>query len=126
MTHDPSPNRQPIAVVGVSALFPGSTDATGFWQDILAGTRPDPRRPAEPLARRGLLRPRPGGARQDLREARRVPRPGRLRRARLGRSPSTIPATDTSQLLALVVAQKVLEDAAPRAVRDDGPLARLA
>jgi acyl transferase domain-containing protein len=27
----------PIAVVGVSALFPGSTDARGFWSDILAG-----------------------------------------------------------------------------------------
>src|SRR5437899_2389827 len=27
----------PIAVVGVSAIFPGSTDAYGFWRDILAG-----------------------------------------------------------------------------------------
>ena len=27
----------PIAVVGVSALFPGSTDARGFWKDILDG-----------------------------------------------------------------------------------------
>ena len=29
---------KPIAVVGVSALFPGSVDETGFWRDILAGT----------------------------------------------------------------------------------------
>ena len=28
---------EPIAVVGVSALFPGSIDKTGFWTDILAG-----------------------------------------------------------------------------------------
>ncbi len=27
----------PIAVVGVSAMFPGSTNGTGFWRDILAG-----------------------------------------------------------------------------------------
>ena len=27
----------PIAVTGVSAIFPGSTDAHGFWRDILAG-----------------------------------------------------------------------------------------
>ena len=27
----------PIAIVGVSALFPGSTDAQGFWRDILLG-----------------------------------------------------------------------------------------
>ena len=32
-----NPNQTPIAIVGVSALFPGSTDATGFWRDILAG-----------------------------------------------------------------------------------------
>ena len=30
--------RPAIAIVGVSALFPGSVDATGFWSDILAGT----------------------------------------------------------------------------------------
>src|SRR6185312_11175674 len=30
----PSP---PIAVVGVSAPFPGSADGRGFWRDILAG-----------------------------------------------------------------------------------------
>ena len=30
----------PIAIVGVSALFAGSTDAQGFWQDILAGRDP--------------------------------------------------------------------------------------
>ena len=30
--------QDPIAVVGVSALFPGSVDHTGFWRDILAGT----------------------------------------------------------------------------------------
>ena len=33
-----NPKRPPLAVVGVSALFPGSLDATGFWTDILAGT----------------------------------------------------------------------------------------
>ena len=37
MTSHRSPQQQPIAVVGVSALFPGSQDATGFWNDILKG-----------------------------------------------------------------------------------------
>ena len=34
-----SPEQAPldIAVVGLSALFPGSTDIGGFWQDILVG-----------------------------------------------------------------------------------------
>ena len=33
-----SSNTRPhIAVVGVSALFPGSVDSTGFWKNILNG-----------------------------------------------------------------------------------------
>jgi hypothetical protein len=36
MTHSSRP-RPPIAIVGASALFPGSIDETGFWHDILAG-----------------------------------------------------------------------------------------
>ena len=111
MTHDSSPNRQPIAVVGVSALFPGSTDATGFWKDILAGTDlirdvppshwlvedyydPDPAAPDKTYAKRGAFLD-----------------PVDFDALGWGVPPSTIPATDTSQLLALVVAQKVLQDA---------------
>jgi acyl transferase domain-containing protein len=111
MKHDPSPNRQPIAVVGVSALFPGSSDATGFWKDILAGTDlikdvppghwlvedyydPDPAAPDKTYAKRGAFLDKVD-----------------FDALGWGIPPSTIPATDTSQLLALVVAQKVLEDA---------------
>ncbi len=111
MTQDPSPNRQPIAVVGVSALFPGSTDATGFWKDILAGTDlirdvppshwlvddyydPDPAAPDKTYAKRGAFLD-----------------PIDFDALGWGVPPSTIPATDTAQLLALVVAQKVLQDA---------------
>jgi acyl transferase domain-containing protein len=111
MTQDPSPNRQPIAIVGVSALFPGSTDATGFWKDILAGTDlirdvpashwlvedyydPDPAAPDKTYARRGAFLD-----------------PIDFDALGWGVPPSTLPATDTSQLLALIVAQRVLEDA---------------
>ena len=38
MSQPGTTTRPPIAVVGVSALFPGSSDVTGFWRDILAGT----------------------------------------------------------------------------------------
>jgi acyl transferase domain-containing protein len=112
MTVENSPNRQPIAVVGVSALFPGSTDASGFWRDILAGSDlirdvpeshwlpedyfdADPAAPDKTYARRGsFLDPIDFDA------------------LTWGVPPSTIPATDTAQLLALVVAQQVLQDAA--------------
>ena len=62
----------PLAVVGVSALFPGSTDAGGFWRDILAGRDlitdippshwliddyydPDPSAPDKTYCRRGAF-----------------------------------------------------------------------
>ena len=107
--------RSPIAIVGVSALFPGSTDATGFWRDILAGRDllsdvpeshwriadyydPDPKAPDKTYARRGgFLDPVDFDA------------------LAWGLPPSTLPATDTSQLLALIVAQAVLQDAAGEA-----------
>ncbi|MDC8012904.1 type I polyketide synthase [Tahibacter soli] len=104
--------RQPIAIVGVSAIFPGSHDANGFWRDILAGKDlltdvpsthwriddyydADPSAPDKTYARRGgFLAPMDFDA------------------LGWGIPPSTIPATDTSQLLALIAARAVLEDAA--------------
>lgn len=103
---------EPIAIVGLSALFPGSSDVTGFWRDILAGKDlltdvpathwrigdyydADPNAPDKTYAKRGgFLRPVDFDA------------------LGFGVPPSTLPATDTSQLLALIVAQTVLQDAA--------------
>ena len=108
MTH----TRRPIAIVGVSALFPGSSDATGFWRDILAGRDllsdvppshwriedyydPDPAAPDKTYAKRGGFLPKVD-----------------FDALGWGVPPSQLPATDTSQLLALIVAQQVLQDAA--------------
>ena len=107
-----TPRRGPIAVVGVSALFAGSSDASGFWRDILAGRDliteipeshwliedyydPDPKAPDKTYAKRGsFLAPTDFDA------------------MAFGIPPTIAPATDTAQLLALIVAQQVLEDAA--------------
>ncbi|MFC5700209.1 type I polyketide synthase [Cohnella faecalis] len=101
-----------IAVVGVSALFPGSTDNGGFWNDIMAGKDlmtdipethwlipdyydPTPMTPDKTYAKRGsFLSPVPFDPKE------------------FSMPPSNIPATDTSQLLGLMVAKNVLEDAA--------------
>jgi len=102
----------PVAVVGVSALFPGSADENGFWRDILAGRDlirdvppshwliedyydPDPAAPDKTYARRGAFLD-----------------PVAFDTLGFGVPPSIVPATDTAQLLALIVAQRVLEDAA--------------
>ncbi len=101
----------PIAVVGVSALFPGSVDKTGFWRDILEGRDlvgdvppthwliedyydPDPSAPDKTYANRGAF----------LDEVDFEP-------MKFGIPPTIVPATDSTQLLGLIVAQKVLEDA---------------
>src|SRR3954452_4335815 len=103
--------RPPIAVVGVSALFPGSSDATGFWSDILGGadrmsTVPpthwlvddhfdaDPSTPDKTYGRRGGFLD-----------------PVAFDPVAFGLPPNLVPSTDTAQLLALIVAQQVLDDA---------------
>ena len=112
MTERQLSKRPPIAVVGVSALFPGSSDAQGFWRDILAASDllttvpeshwlvedfydPDPTAPDKTYANRGGFL---GKVDFDA--------------IGWGIPPSIIPATDTSQLLALIVAEQVLRDAA--------------
>jgi acyl transferase domain-containing protein len=107
--HDPRP---PVAVVGVSALFPGSHDATGFWSDICRGADllgdvpashwliedyydPDPRAPDKTYAKRGGFLT-----------------PVDFDPIAWGVPPKILRATDTTQLLALVTAEQVLRDAA--------------
>ena len=106
-----TPNLEPIAVVGLSALFPGSTDAAGFWRDILSGRDllqdipethwlvgdyydPDPTTPDRTYAKRGAFLPKVG-----------------FDPLAFGIPPKILSATDTAQLLALIVAKRVLDDA---------------
>ncbi len=103
--------RQPIAVVGVSALFPGSVDSTGFWADILDGTD----RMTDVPASHWLIEDHYDGDMfaPDKTYGRRG---GFLDTVDLdvmkfGIPPTVVPSTDTAQLLALIVAQRVLDDA---------------
>jgi malonyl CoA-acyl carrier protein transacylase len=101
-----------IAVVGVSALFPGSNDVRTFWRNIVEGRDqiteippnywliedyydPDPAAPDKTYGKRGAF----------LSE---VP----FDAMAYGVPPNVVQQTDTSQLLGLIVAQRVLEDAA--------------
>ncbi|HNC94953.1 MAG TPA: beta-ketoacyl synthase N-terminal-like domain-containing protein, partial [Myxococcota bacterium] len=96
----------PIAVVGAGAIFPGSTDVAGYWQNILAGKDlltdvpashwltsdyydADPKAPDRTYAKRGAFLPTVA-----------------FDPLAYGIPPSLLPATDTSQLLALIVAQQ--------------------
>ncbi|MEM1349812.1 MAG: beta-ketoacyl synthase N-terminal-like domain-containing protein, partial [Myxococcota bacterium] len=102
----------PVAIVGASALFPGAATTHGFWRNILEGNDlfsevpdthwlledyydDDPTTPDKTYAERGGF----------LGEVEFSP-------MEFGVPPNIVPATDTAQLLALVVAKRVLEDAA--------------
>ncbi|HWU04872.1 MAG TPA: beta-ketoacyl synthase N-terminal-like domain-containing protein, partial [Streptomyces sp.] len=105
------PRQVPIAVVGVGALVPGEHGADGFWRTVVSGRDlitdvpaarwlvedyydPDPAAPDKTYARRGAF----------LSDAGFDP-------MAFGIPPNTLGATDTVQLLALTVAERVLADA---------------
>ncbi|QLL05501.1 SDR family oxidoreductase [Mycobacterium vicinigordonae] len=96
----------------MSALLPGSADAERFWRNIVNGIDlfsevppshwriddyydPDPDMPDKVYVRRGGFLPDVDFSPMDF-----------------GIPPNVLPATDTAQLLALMVAQQVLQDAA--------------
>lgn len=102
---------EPVAIIGVGALFPGSFNANGFWKDIITGKDlitdilpshwliedyydPDPTVMDKTYCKRGAF----------LKHVDFDP-------VEYGVPPNVIPATDTSQLLALIVAKQVLTDA---------------
>ncbi|WP_405163030.1 SDR family oxidoreductase [Nocardia sp. NBC_01499] len=108
----PKTRRLAVAVTGVSALMPGSSDVPGFWRDCLAGRdlmtevppshwllddyyHPDPAAPDKTYARRGAFLS-----------------PTSYDPLAYGTPPTTLPATDVAQLLALPVAERALRDAA--------------
>ncbi|MCX4903171.1 type I polyketide synthase [Streptomyces sp. NBC_00878] len=111
MTGSPRPPQVPIAIVGIAALAPGASDAEGFWRTVLTGQDlitdvpddhwliddyydPDPSAPDRTYARRGAFLPAID-----------------FDPAAYGIPPNALPATDTTQLLSLAVAERVLADA---------------
>src|SRR4051812_21848443 len=105
------PVRPSIAVVGVSALFPGSNTAGGFWKDILEGQDRMTDVPPSHWLIEDYYDPNP--AAQDKTYARRGAFLGNVDfdPMEYGVPPNIVPSTDTSQLLALIMAKQVLDDA---------------
>ncbi|MEU1402903.1 beta-ketoacyl synthase N-terminal-like domain-containing protein [Streptomyces sp. NPDC005728] len=104
--------RDPIAIVGLSALYPKSRDLRAFWANVVSAADciedvpathwdvsehydPDPAAPDKTYARRGGFVPT-------------VP----FNPLEFGLPPNTLEVTDVLQLLSLVVARDLLKDAA--------------
>ncbi len=101
-----------LAIIGIGCLFPGAEDPIGYWASIREGVDcigpvptethwnpddyfdPDPKKPDMTYARRGGFL-----------------RPVAFSPVEFGIAPNDIEATDTSQLLGLVVAREALYDA---------------
>ncbi|QDU59365.1 Phenolphthiocerol synthesis polyketide synthase type I Pks15/1 [Planctomycetes bacterium Pan216] len=101
----------PIAVTGASVLFAGSSNSDGFWRDILAAKdlisdvprshwliddlySPDPSTPDRTYSKRGSFLS-----------------PVAFDPLTYGMPPKMLATTDTSQLLAMIVADRVVNDA---------------
>ena len=105
------PQQDDIAVVGASVLFPGSIGNESFWSNILEGTDfmtdtpddhwliedyldADPTKRGKTYASRGAFIPKVD-----------------FDPLKYGMPPNKLSSADTAQLLALIVAEKVLDDA---------------
>ncbi|GGO92421.1 type I polyketide synthase [Wenjunlia tyrosinilytica] len=103
--------RDPVAIVGLSALYPNSRDLREFWSNVVAAADciedvpathwdvaehydPDPAAPDKTYSRRGGFIP-----------------PVPFNPLEFGLPPNTLEVTDVLQLLSLVVARDLLKDA---------------
>jgi acyl transferase domain-containing protein/NADP-dependent 3-hydroxy acid dehydrogenase YdfG len=106
------PTSPPIAIVGMSSLFAGSHDLLGFWRDIVSATDRLTDVPPHMWLIEDYYDPDPSAA--DMTYAKRggFLEPLPFNPMEFGLPPTTIPATDSAQLIALVAAKRVLADAA--------------
>jgi acyl transferase domain-containing protein len=101
----------PVAIVGVSALFPGAEDAAAFWRDILEGRDRLSDVPRTHWLSGDYFDPKPGTPDKVC-----TTRGGFLPAIdfsplEFGLPPNIAQATDTAQLLSLIVAKRALNEA---------------
>ena len=101
----------PIAVVGLGALFPGSTTVDGYWRDIIESRDRLTEVPRSHWLREDYFDPTPGTADKIYATKGGFMPSVDFSPLEFGMPPNAMPSTDTAQLLALVVAKRVLEEA---------------
>lgn len=101
---------EPIAVVGVSALFAESPDAAAFWQNIVAGRDLIKEVPETHWLARDYYDANPLAPDKTYCNRGSFLSPVAFDALKYGIPPSIVPATDTSQLLSLMMTDRLLED----------------
>ncbi|MBA2653486.1 MAG: acyltransferase domain-containing protein [Gammaproteobacteria bacterium] len=118
-------SRQPIAIVGISGLFPGSNNGRGFWRDVVSGKDliievPRDRWLAEDYYQPGAKVPDKTYSMRGsfLSEFDFDP-------IEFGIPPTNLSSTDSTQLLALIATKQLLKDAYPNGKLSDNELSKI-
>ena len=106
----------PIAVVGLGALFPGSSTVEGYWRDIIESRDRLTEVPRSHWLRDDYFDANPGTPDKVYATKGGFIPAVDFSPIEFGMPPNALPATDTAQLLALVVAKRVLRRSHPRQV----------
>jgi acyl transferase domain-containing protein len=101
-----------VAVVGVGALYPGSSNTTGFWRDILTGRDLVTEVPPTHWLIDDYFDPDPAAIDKIYAKRGAFLQPVDFNPLEFAIPPTNLPSIDTAQLLALLVAKQVLDDAA--------------
>jgi polyketide-type polyunsaturated fatty acid synthase PfaA len=105
------PTRDGIAIVSIGAIFPGRGDTTGFWRDIVEGVDTFTDVPASHWLPEDYYDPDASAADKTYGKRGGFLSPKAFDPVAFGVPPNALASTDTSQLLALIAAQQVLDEA---------------
>lgn len=111
MADRPRPRPAPIAVIGISALLPGGGGPAGFWRNVLTGRDLITDVPATHWQVKDYYDPSPSAPDKTYGRRGAFLDPIEFDPLFFGVPPAAMPATDTTQLLALLAARDVLTDA---------------
>ena len=112
------PAAEPIAVIGLSAIFPGGGDLASYWAEILSGRDALTEIPASYWSAADYYDPDPRAEDRVYAKKGAFISPVPFEPLKYGIVPNDLPAIDSTQLLALVAADRALADAGYPA---DGP-----
>jgi acyl transferase domain-containing protein/NADP-dependent 3-hydroxy acid dehydrogenase YdfG len=108
---DPPPATGPLAIVGIGCLFPGAPNFGAFWSQIVRGADAITDVPATHWKPEDYYDPDPKAADRIYACRGGFLEPVPFNPAEFGIAPNNLEATDTAQLLGLVVAREALRDA---------------
>ena len=109
--HNQQPTAIPVAVVGMSAIYPGEPGLDGFWRTITSGRDAIGDVPPSHWLIEDYYDPDPKAVDRTYCKRGGFIDPVLFDPVKFGLPPNALPSTDSAQLLALIAARKVLDEA---------------